>query len=186
MLAGRCVNQEKNLDDASELGGTVSLEDRAAALVNPASGVANDYLNVFNEILLLIENLPVLLPEMVDELLMWHPVSYREYFQNSRLPGSEKVLQIYDGLSDGFRHEFESLISSLDHLALESVKVIAEHRDPSGEINPDEVAEFCEAASAKMRRALVQAADLVNHGLTRPVETPQTMADRILDSAAEH
>lgn len=49
--------------------GLDTLEERAAALVNPASGIANDYLNHFNEILLLIENLPTLLPEMLDELL---------------------------------------------------------------------------------------------------------------------
>lgn len=61
---------------ASQESGT--LEERAASLVNPASGIANDYLNHFNEVLLLIENLPTLLPEMLDELLEWRPVTYRE------------------------------------------------------------------------------------------------------------
>ena len=67
-----------------------TLELRASALVNPASGVANDYLNHFNEILLLIENLPALLPEMVDELLGWKPVSYRGYFERSPLPAARR------------------------------------------------------------------------------------------------
>ncbi|HMN79137.1 MAG TPA: hypothetical protein PKA20_04310, partial [Burkholderiaceae bacterium] len=69
-----------------ETGAGDSLEERAANLVNPASGIANDYLNHFNEILLLIENLPTLLPEMLDELLEWKPVTYREYFAKSLLP----------------------------------------------------------------------------------------------------
>ncbi len=46
---------------------------QANHLVNPNSGIANDFLNQYNEILLLVENLPVLLPEMVDDLLAWRP-----------------------------------------------------------------------------------------------------------------
>src|ERR1700759_5053507 len=38
-------------------------EKRAEALVNPASGLANDYLNLFNEIVMLIEQLPTM-PEL--------------------------------------------------------------------------------------------------------------------------
>ena len=60
--------------DRSELGMEVSLEAQAAALVNPKSGIANDYLNHFNEVFLMIENLPILLPEMVDELMEWRPM----------------------------------------------------------------------------------------------------------------
>jgi len=75
----------------NETANVDSLEQRAACLVNPASGIANDYLNHFNEILLLIENLPTLLPEMLDELLEWNPVTYREYFAKSQLPGSARA-----------------------------------------------------------------------------------------------
>ena len=53
---------------------------QASNLVNPASGIANDFLNQYNEILLLVENLPVLLPEMVEELLAWKAKDYNEYF----------------------------------------------------------------------------------------------------------
>lgn len=160
------------------------LEARAACLVNPASGVANDYLNHFNEVLLLIENLPVLLPEMVDEILGWEPISYREYFQKSRLPGSAKALQIYDGIDAGFRTYFEGQIASLNAMALESIAVIKEHRSEDGTIEPDSVAEFCELASAKMRKALEHTADLVNNGRRAVVEGPQNMADRLLSMPA--
>ena len=44
---------------------------QANHLVNPTSGIANDFLNQYNEILLLVENLPILLPEMIEELLAW-------------------------------------------------------------------------------------------------------------------
>ncbi len=160
------------------------LEARAACLVNPASGIANDYLNHFNEVLLLIENLPVMLPEMVDEILGWAPISYREYFQKSRLPGSAKALAIYDGLDADFRTFFEQQIDGLNALALESIAVIKEHRQPDGSIEPDAVAEYCERASAQMRERLEVTADLVNNGRRAVTEGAQRMADRLLDLSA--
>lgn len=165
-------------------GNPDTLEERAAALVNPASGIANDYLNHFNEILLLIENLPTLLPEMLDELLEWRPVTYREYFAKSLLPGSARALQIYDGLDDGFRREFEGVIDGVNAMAQASIEVIRAHRDPNGELDPSKVSDFCENASCAIRSALNRASDLVNNGREKVDETPQHMADRLIPRVA--
>jgi hypothetical protein len=166
--------------DPPEVAMGSSLEAQAAALVNPKSGVANDYLNHFNEMWLLVENLPVLLPEMVDEILAWKPVSYREYFTNSPLPGKDEALKIYDGLDPKFRQDFEETVELLDKIVLASVALIMDHRLPDGTIDPDAVGETCERLSAEMRVVLDRAADLVNFGHAPPLERPQHMADRIL------
>ena len=157
-----------------------SLEAQAAALVNPASGIANDYLNHFNEMLLMIENLPILLPEMIDEIWQWRPVTYVEYFKNSPLPGSAETLRIYDSLDKNFRTDFESMIELLDSIVLSSREVIGEHRMPDGTIEPEAITEICERYSADLRAVLDRAADLVNHGYAPPLERPQNMADRLL------
>lgn len=159
-----------------------TLESRASALVNPASGVANDYMNHFNEILLMIENLPALLPEMVDEMLAWRPVSYRAYFESSPLPGSVEVLEIYDSLEEDFRRDFESMVELLDKIIMESIAVISTHRRDDGTIEADEIGETCARLSAQLRTVLDRTADLVNHGYAPPLERPQNMADRILAS----
>jgi hypothetical protein len=161
---------------------STSLETRAAALVNPQSGVANDYLNHFNEILLLIENLPVLLPEMVDEMLAWKPIGYREYFSSSPLPGSKLTLEIYDTLDENFKKDFESMIELLDKIVLQSISVVIENRADDGTIDPDAIGEVCERLGANLRRVLDRTADLVNHGDAPPLERPQDMADRLLSS----
>ena len=159
-----------------------TVEVRALALVNPASGIANDYLNHFNEILLLIENLPALLPEMVDEILTWRPVSYEEYFANSPLPGRAKTLEIYALLDDAFRSDFEAMIKLLDKVILESIDIIKAARRSDGTLDPDEVSEVCGELSAELHRVLDRAADLVNHGYAPPLERAQHMADRILNT----
>ncbi|MGE3229814.1 MAG: hypothetical protein AB7J30_10310 [Hyphomicrobium sp.] len=165
-------------------GAAGSLEERAASLVNPASGIANDYLNHFNEVLLLIENLPTLLPEMLDELLEWRPVTYREYFAKSQLPGSAAALEIYETLDPAFRQDFENIIDGVNAMATASIDVIRAHRGPDGEVDPSRVADFCENASCAIRSALNRASDLVNNGKDKPDETPQGMADRLIPCVA--
>ena len=159
---------------------SASLEARAAALVNPQSGIANDYLNHFNEILLLIENLPALLPEMVDEIVAWKPVGYREYFEKSPLPGSKETLKIYDSLDEAFRRDFDYMIELLDKIVLHSIDIINKNRLPDGTLDPDGIGEICERLSASMRVVLDRTADLVNFGYAPPLERPQDMADRML------
>ena len=63
-------------------------------LVNPASGIANDYLNLFNEIVMLIEQLPTM-PELIDDIKAWKPTSYEDYFIHSPLPGRESAIEAY-------------------------------------------------------------------------------------------
>jgi hypothetical protein len=121
---------------------------------------------------------------MLDELLGWRPVTYREYFAKSLLPGSARALQIYDALDDSFRREFESIIDGINAMALASIDVIRAHRNHSGELDPGKVSDFCENASSAIRSALNRAADLVNNGRTQVAETPQGMADRLIPCVA--
>ena len=162
-----------------------SLEARASCLVSPTSGMANDYLNHFNEVLLMIENLPVLLPEMLDEMVAWKPISYRAYFQQSNLPGSGEALAIYDSLDDDFRRDAETMIELLDKIIARSVAIITSHRREDGTLEPDDIAYICPRLSEALRSALERMADIVNHGYANATERPQEMADRILASISD-
>ena len=140
------------------------LAARAACLINPASGIANDFLNHYNEILLMVENLPVLLPEMVDELMQWRPTTYIEYFQKSPLPGGSHALSRYQQIAPAARLRFEVLVVQLNAKAVEIVAKISAHRRADGSIEADEVAGFCAVASVDLRALLDTAADFVNFG----------------------
>jgi len=157
-----------------------SLEVRANNLVNPNSGMANDYLNHFNEILLLVENLPALLPEMVDDILEWEPIGYEDYFQNSVLPGKDHVLEVYAALDEEFRQDFENMVHLMNSIVLRSITVIADNRKPDGTLDPEDLGLVCGELAADMRTVLDRTADLINHGYAPPLERPQEMADRIM------
>ena len=164
--------------DAS-LAPNTNLDMRAAALVNPASGLANDYLNLFNEIVMLIEQLPEM-PELIDDLLAWRPISYQEYFNRSVLPGRHSALDAYAELDQGFRDKFELIVSELDRMATGSVALIRRHLRKKGASEPEVLVELCARAGTAMRGVLDRAATTVNHGVAEASESAQRRADRLL------
>jgi len=156
-----------------------SLESRAAVLVNPASGLANDYLNLFNEIVMLIEQLPEM-PELIDDLLAWRPTSYQEYFDRSILPGRHSALDAYAELDAGFRQKFEAIVAELDRMVTGSVALIRRHLHKKGRAEPEVLAELCAKAGTVMRNVLQRASTTVNHGVAEAGESAQRRADRLL------
>lgn len=143
---------------------TAQLNARAACLINPASGIANDFLNHFNEILLLVENLPILLPEMIEELLQWTPTTYSQYFTRSKLPGSAAALARYEAIVPRARAYFDRQVDHLNSRAVDIVNHISAHRDNDGDLDPDKVSAYCEVSSSEFRRELDLLAMFVNCG----------------------
>jgi hypothetical protein len=161
---------------------TLDLVKQASNLVNPSSGIANDFLNQYNEVLLLVENLPVLLPEMVEELLAWKKKSYEEYFTTSPLPGGDIAIKIYHLLDRGFRNKFEAQIAKINKIADKAVAVIGARHQASQELNADDVEQFCSQISKTLREEIEGAARLVNYGLDMAPETSQALADRLMQA----
>ncbi len=156
-----------------------SLHKRAEAIVNPASGLANDYLNLFNEIVMLIEQLPAM-PELIDDILQWRPVAYQTYFANSVLPGRTSALEAYVALDAGFRRDFEAVVADLDRRAVGAVVAIRRQHKLVGNTSTPAMAEICGRAGEALREVLLKATDLVNHGTRLPRESEQERADRLL------
>ncbi|MDP6344006.1 MAG: hypothetical protein QF491_10780, partial [Alphaproteobacteria bacterium] len=65
------------------------LRDRLAGTnVNQDTFLATDYLNHFNEIVMLLEMVPDM-PEILDEAKEWQPKSYAAHFRDSGLSDAE-------------------------------------------------------------------------------------------------
>lgn len=155
------------------------LRRRAEAIVNPASGLANDYLNLFNEIVMLIEQLPTM-PELIDDILLWRPESYQSYFAKSTLPGRGSALEAYATLDASFRRDFEAVVADLDRRAVGAVAMIRKQHK-AGNLSAATTAEFCTRSGEALREVLRKATELVNHGTTHLArETEQERADRLL------
>lgn len=151
----------KTLDDQQKASPDQQFRDALIGLVNPSTGLANDYLNVFNEILLLIEFLPTM-PEMTDEALAWRPRGYLEYFEQSPLPGAQEVMQAYARVDPEVRVHFETILARLTEMVTEALeKVSAEQASPD---YPDTIAKSCEDTALAMRSHLGLIMVLINEG----------------------
>jgi hypothetical protein len=166
-------------DGASETDS--ELFARAASLVNPKSGIANDYLNIFYELLLLVENLPVI-PEMIDDVVNWQPVSYVDYFQRSRLPGSSAALAIHERLDPSLRDAFTRMVGNINQVALAGIEQIQTRRKPNGDVFAEDIIDLCERLSAELKDCLGPTTNLVNNGLCAVnAESVQHMVDRLMN-----
>lgn len=155
-----------------------AVEARAKALVNPTSGLANDYLNIFNELVMLVEQLPDI-PEFADDILAWRPRSYLEYFASSSLPGSRTAVDAYAGLDAKFRKEFEDTVAELDRIATGCVAALRRLLK-KGDAGRDALVAQCDRTSSAMREVMLRAANLVDHGSSQVEENAQRRADRLL------
>jgi hypothetical protein len=91
-------------------------EARAAELVaaniNPRTGLATDYLNHFNEAIMLLEMIPDM-PECSEDFLAWSPLSYCEHFMASNFRAKDLAISAYESTDPNLRAEFEQLTDTM-------------------------------------------------------------------------
>jgi hypothetical protein len=83
-----------------------------AANINPRTGLATDYLNHFNEAVMLLEMIPDM-PECAEEFLGWQPLTYREHFMASHFKARELAIEAYDSADAMIRAEFDNITSAM-------------------------------------------------------------------------
>jgi hypothetical protein len=83
-----------------------------AANINPRTGLATDYLNHFNEAIMLLEMIPDM-PECAEDFLSWQPLSYREHFMASHFKARDLAIEAYDSADATVRVEFDNITAAM-------------------------------------------------------------------------
>ena len=83
-----------------------------AANINPQTGLATDYLNHFNEAVMLLEMIPDM-PGCAEDFLGWRPLTYREHFMASHFKARELAIEAYDSADAIIRAEFDNITSAM-------------------------------------------------------------------------
>ena len=86
-----------------------------AANINPRTGLATDYLNHFNEAIMLLEMIPDM-PECAEQFLEWRPRSYREHFAASNFRARELAIAAYDTANPDIRTEFDNITAAMSSI----------------------------------------------------------------------
>lgn len=97
----------------------------AAANINPDSFLATDYLNHFNEIVMLLE-MAVDMPDLMEEAADWKPATYVEHFEDSAFVARDLVIEAWGLMQPGVRTRFEGAVEQLDQLILSILQTLSE------------------------------------------------------------
>jgi hypothetical protein len=84
----------------------------SAANINPRTGLATDYLNHFNEAVMLLEMVPDM-PECAEDFLAWQPLSYAEHFTASNFKARDLAIEAYNTADVRVRKEFDNVTSAI-------------------------------------------------------------------------
>ena len=97
-------------DDAKRRG--IDPARLAQANINPVTGLATDYLNHFNEAIMLLEMIPDM-PECAEDFLTWSPLSYVEHFWASNFKARDLAIEAYESADAKIRTEFDNTTATM-------------------------------------------------------------------------
>jgi hypothetical protein len=119
------------LDDHFRLTRTYRLLVRGTN-INATSLLATDYLNHFNEVVMILEMVPDM-PEIIEDALEWQPASYIEHFAASVFSDKELAIWAYKNAPKEYIESFEELVAAADTLILRAVNELSQTAGILGE-----------------------------------------------------
>ena len=82
--------------------------------------LATDYLNHFNEIVMLLEMVPDM-PEILEDAKAWQPKSYKDHFRDSTIADKDLAMEAYDHVPAIYREPFEQTIQQINTMIASSI-----------------------------------------------------------------
>lgn len=85
--------------------------------------LSTDYLNHFNEVVMLLEIVPDM-PEMFEDVKEWQPKTYQEHFRDSLFTSRDLAVEAYEFSPPEFREPFDQLIEQLNAMVVGAIEPI--------------------------------------------------------------
>lgn len=154
-----------------------SADQLTAANINASSFLATDYLNHFNEVVMLIEMVPDM-PDMIADILAWEPCSYADHFRQSVFADKDLAIAAYEAAPQDVRARFEAVVADLDR-EIEDVQIMLSGVDQTAPIDPALADKVMMAIVQNVRPAIDRASAIINavdKGQGGPVDAPDCEA----------
>jgi hypothetical protein len=149
----------------------------AAANINPVTLLATDYLNHFNEAIMLLEMIPDM-PECADDFLIWEPLSYPDHFRHSNFKGRDLAIAAYEAADPEIRARFDGLCDTLSSILTAIRNAMTEATQPTTRVR------LAEQATGWLKPLVIQAGGVINGDDAVQAEEaqPQSDADLIMSA----
>jgi len=151
--------------------------------INLTTLLATDFLNHFNEAIMLLEMLPMA-PECKDDFLAWRPMSYTEHFAASNFKHRDLAIAAYEVADLAYRRPLDQ-ISRQMHLIL-----IEARNGLKGDLSDDTIRALAEATVQWLKPMVARAGAVINGELeeyARPAAeaAPQDAIDALFEDAVK-
>jgi hypothetical protein len=130
----------------------------AGANINPKTGLATDYLNVFNEAVMLF-GLLAEMPDMLEELKNWEPLTYEEHFARSGFQAKELAVLAYHHADPSVKGPFDRLSAELGKLLRDAITQVEAAMKRS-----EDISDFVAESSFGLRSAIMMLDSMVHGG----------------------
>ncbi len=135
-----------------------------AANINPRTGLATDYLNHFNEAIMLLEMVPDI-PECAEDFLAWQPLSYCEHFTASNFKARDLAIEAYDSADPAIRAAFDNITSAMTSILTAVGSAMREAKQDKTR------ATLAEQATGWVKPLVAQAGGIINGATEADVDT---------------
>jgi hypothetical protein len=167
-------------DEAVDSGWAMSLGQALCgtrlieASINPQTGLATDYLNHFNEAIMLLEMVGDC-PDCLADIRDWRPMSYREHFLESRLKHRDLAIAAYAAADPAARAYLEGLAGAMTTV-IESARIAI-----SDDTAAQAAALVSERAATWLKPLVARAGAVINGEIDLDeLDAPQILADRVM------
>lgn len=149
------------------------------ANINPVTGLATDYLNHFNEAIMMLE-LAMQMPECIDDFCAWRPLSYCEHFAASRFKERDLAVAAYAQSDPALRQRLDTLADAMNAVLLATSAAVRG-------VGPDALPALAEDALAQLRPLVARAGAVIHGAETAAAEASEADATQAaVDALFEH
>lgn len=135
-----------------------------AANINPRTGLATDYLNHFNEAVMLLEMVPDM-PECAEDFLTWSPLSYAEHFTASNFKARDLAIEAYEKAEPAVRAQFDHITDTMTSILTAVGSAMREAQQDKTRIR------LAEQATLWVKPLVAACGGIINGGAEADVDT---------------
>ncbi|MEJ8473429.1 hypothetical protein [Roseibium algae] len=137
--------------------GPLAADKLEQANINPKTGLATDYLNHFNEVVMLLEMLPAM-PDCAQDVLQWKPLDYQSHFEKSTFTEKQLAILAFQAAPPKLRTHLEARVAQIDKAVLDAQEQLRVTPDPAA------IAQLIASLATNEIKPLISLASGVIHG----------------------
>lgn len=142
--------------------------------INSATGLSTDYLNHFNEAVMVLEMLAII-PECIPSLAAWQPKTYREHFVESGLSNRDVIIAAYEIADPAARDALDNVSETLNAVLSETRDVVLRNM-----ATPETAAVLALRSADWLKPLIVRMSAVINGTATSAIHAdPQAAIDEI-------